>query len=99
MKLQNYIDSAKEHEFAFRLLLDYFNKEHINLSVEEIYKKYSDGNRYGKWSIMNFIEIQPNIFEFTHKDMAALSGYETTDLWKVERGQLKYLKNIYWIRS
>ena len=70
----NYIEEAKKNEKFFRLILDKFNIENKNLGIEEIYVKYSQGNRMGIWTILGFGERKPNVYEFVWEDIAPLSG-------------------------
>lgn len=92
--MKNYIETAKNNETIFRLILDEFGVEHKDLSIEEIYTKYSEGRRYGIWTILNFEEKETNIFEFSNQNIALLSGSGRTDLWTIEDNKLKHLKNI-----
>ena len=99
IKISNYIEDAKKNEVVFRLLLDRFSVEHNDLSIEEIYSEYSEGNRYGIWTILLFKEKEPNVFEFGWKNVAALSGGGSVDLYTIENNKLKYIKNIMGWRS
>jgi len=93
-----------------RTILDLFNGWRVShrddryvpnsdLSIEEIYTKYSTGNRFGIWTILCFKEVSPDVFEFGWQDIAPLSGRGSVDLYSVENGELKKIKNIEWWRS
>jgi hypothetical protein len=92
--MKNYIQAAKDNEIIFRMILDKFNVEHKDLSIDEIYTKYSEGRRYGIWTILKFEEKEPNVFEFSNENIAALSGIGRTDLWTIEDDKLKHVKNV-----
>ena len=94
-EIQNYIEEAKKNEVVFRILLDRFQIEHENLSIEEIFNKYSTGRRPFKWTILNFRELQPNLFEFGWEDIGVLSGGGSVDHYSMEDTQLLHVKNIY----
>jgi hypothetical protein len=66
---------------------------HQGLSIEEIYKKYSEGDRYGVWTILNFHEKEEGVFVFSNEDIACMSGSGRTDLWKIEDGKAIHFKN------
>jgi hypothetical protein len=88
---QNYIECAKKNENIFRLILDEHKKEHQGLTIEQIYEKYSDGRRYGIWTILDFKELEPNKFEFSSEDIAMLSGRGSSRKYTIEDGKLKYI--------
>jgi len=88
------METAKNNEALFRMILDEFAVEHKGLSLEQIHIKYSEGRRYGIWTILNFEEKEPNIFEFSSENIAALSGRGRSDLYTLENGKLKHLKNL-----
>ena len=92
--MKNYIETAKKHETIFRMILDKFGVTHKDLSIEEIYKKFSDGDRLGVWTILEFEEVRPNVFQFSSEDIAFLSGSGRTDLWTIANDELKHLGNI-----
>jgi len=96
--MKNYIKNAKTDEAAFRLILDKFKINDKDLSIEEIYSKYSEGDRYGIWTITNFEKKDVNIFEFSYEDIAALSGIGSTNLYTIEDNEIKSMKNIsFWM--
>jgi hypothetical protein len=92
--MKNYIEAAKNNEIIFRLILDKFGVNHKDLSINEIHTEYSEGNRYGIWTILNFEEKEPNIFEFSSQLIAALAGRGSTDLWTIENDKLKYVNQV-----
>ncbi len=94
----NYISEAKKHEAQFRLILDQFNVDHANMSINEIYEKYSDGDRDGKWTIINFYEEEEGVFLFSSEDIAFLSGRGSSDSWKIEDGRaVKIGSKVVWM--
>lgn len=92
--MKNHIQTAKDNETIFRMILDKFGVDNKDLSIDEIYTKYSVGDRYGIWTILNFEEKEPNVFEFSSEDIAFMSGNGRTDLWTIENDKLKHVKNI-----
>ena len=96
--MENYLEEAKKHEKEFRCILDTFdffpNKD---LSLEEVYKIYSEGIRMGRWTIISFSKREDGLFSFSFKNTAPLSGLGRKDLWKVENGVAKQFQNeSYW---
>jgi hypothetical protein len=91
--IQSYLQEAKRNEKAFRSILDKYKVPHKELSVEEIYKKYSDGDRYGRWTITNFYEKEEGVFVFSNENIANLSGSGRTDFYKINNGKAIWLKN------
>lgn len=89
----NYIEEAKKHEVVFRMLLDMHDASHKDLSIEEIYKEYSEGNRCGIWTILDFKQTEENIFFFAWEDVAFMSGFGRADLYKLENEKISLLKN------
>lgn len=92
-KKNNYLEAAKSNEKIFRLILDKFKVNHSELSVEEIYDKYSEGDRYGKWTILDFKETEPDLFYFAVENIAFLSGSGRADIWTLVDGELRHIKN------
>ncbi len=90
---QNYLEEAKKHETTFRAILDKYKIPHQDMTVEEIYKKYSEGDRYGIWTILNFFENEDGIFSFSNEDIGCMSGGGRIDLWKIENGKAVHFKN------
>ena len=98
-EIHDYVESAEEHEAVFRMLLNRFKIEHEKLSVKEIFEKYSTGHRRFKWTILNFREVEPNVFEFGWEDIGILSGDGSIDLYTTDDTQLLHVKNIYYWKS
>lgn len=90
---KNYLEVAKKHELAFRAILDVYKITHQDLSIEEIYNKYSEGDRYGIWTILDFSETEDGCFIFSSEDIATLSGSGRTDLWKIWEDKATFIKN------
>lgn len=91
----NYLEEAKKHEKEFRAILDTFdffpNKD---LTIEEIFEKYSTGNRMGRWTVLSFSKREDGLFSFGFQNTAPLSGLGRKDLWKFdENGTLKQFQN------
>lgn len=95
---ENYLSEALKNEKVFKMILNHWHKP-TDLSVEELYSKYSEGDRYGIWTILGFKEVSPNVFEFAQEDIACLSGSGSVDYWTIENDELKYVKNMSWWRS
>lgn len=89
---KNYTEQAKKHESAFRLILDKFQVPHKDLTVEQIYQKYSEGQRSGIWTILDFYEKEGN-FVFASEDIAFMSGRGSEEVWKIEDGKAIHVKN------
>jgi hypothetical protein len=95
---ENYFDCAKKHEAIFRLILEQYGKQHEGLTIEQLYEKYSEGERYGIRTILNFTELKPNVFEFSSEDISFLSGRGSTEKVVVQGGKLKSIKTqISWM--
>jgi hypothetical protein len=95
---QNYLVEAKKHETAFRAILDKYKIPHQDLTIEEIYNKYSEGNRYGIWTILDFYEKEEGVFLFSNEDIEWMSGSGRIDLWKLEDGKAVHFKNeSFWM--
>lgn len=97
-KLNNYIQIAKDHEMEFRAILNYLKISNENMTIEEIYNKYSTGNRYGIWTILDFKKVKTNVYEFTSEDVVTLSGQGESTQFTIIKGQIKNSKNIsFWM--
>jgi hypothetical protein len=95
---QNYLAEAKKHETAFRAILDKYKIPHQDFTIEEIYNKYSEGNRYGIWTILDFYEKEEGVFLFSNEDIEWMSGSGRIDLWKLEDGKAVHFKNeSFWM--
>lgn len=55
---RNYLEDAKAHEEVFRGILNIAGKREKfaieKLTMEELYSRYSEGNRLRKWTIIDF---------------------------------------------
>ena len=82
------------------MLLEQFLKvvdlifDHKNMSLEKIYAKYSQGDRSGVLTILNFEKKGSNHFEFTWENIGILGGFGKCDLWVFANDELKFIKNI-----
>jgi hypothetical protein len=88
----NYFETARENEVIFRLILDKNRFENKDLSLDALFKKYSEGDRMGVKTILDFEKKSPTIFEFTWENMAPFSGFGRTELWSFENGDLKFIE-------
>ena len=104
MLKENYLEEAKKHEEVFRGILRIIGKEEDGLTLEEIYSKYSEGNRYGIWTILNFrrgpsdtllAKLSENEALFASEDIAGLSGHGRLDKYRVKQdNSVEYDSNI-----
>jgi len=76
----NYLANALTYPYEFYKILEKIDFKDQDLTIEEIYNKYSTGNRYGIWTILNFEPMKENEFLFSCTDIAILSGYGI--IWK-----------------
>jgi hypothetical protein len=98
--LENYLEVAKRKEPIFRLILNSLGVENHDMSIEQLYTKYSTGNRRGIWTILSFREVGENLYEFSWEDIAPLSGRGSTDEYSLEPyGKLKRIRNVAWWRA
>lgn len=86
--LEDYYQTAKENESVFRNILrdlkscrkerpmgTYIPEDlDTEANLEEIFKKYSEGNRYGRFTILNFLRPNRNLAVISFEDIAFLSG-------------------------
>ena len=84
---QDYFETARENEVVFRHILrdlrDHrderpmgaYGPEDLDTeaSLDEIFQKYSQGNRYGKFTITNFSRLKETV-TISFQDIASLSG-------------------------
>jgi len=107
---RNYLDDAKKYEEVFRNILRSLDKEELDLELqlEEIYKKYSTGNRYGIWTILDFrkgpfdslsVKFSENEVLFASQNIAFLSGHGRIDKYRVkENNSVEFDSNIsFWV--
>ena len=90
---RNYLEDARKHEEVFRSILTSAGVEGEGLTLDEIYTKYSEGNRYGIWTILDFrrgpsndlaAKLSENEALFASQDIAGLSGYGGAGKYKVK---------------
>ena len=88
---RDYRDDAVNHETVFRSILSGKGVE-TQSSVDEIYREYSTGNRYGKWTILDFrtgpcedarMILSENEALFISEDKATLSGHGSVEKYKI----------------
>ncbi|PZR10011.1 MAG: hypothetical protein DI539_21405 [Flavobacterium psychrophilum] len=91
---QNYFDTARKNENAFRAILTRIKAPIENLNLEEIFEKYSKGDREGIFTIIDFVEKGDNKFEFTWGDFAPFSGLGRTELWIYADGEANIIEVI-----
>ncbi|MFH1331757.1 MAG: hypothetical protein ABIH63_00540 [archaeon] len=86
--VSNYYQIARENEEVFRnILRDLRNKRaerprgiyvpknlETEIALDEIFKKYSQGNRYGIFTITDFSRPKKNKATIAFEDIASLSG-------------------------
>ncbi|MBI4918675.1 hypothetical protein HY837_02005 [archaeon] len=60
-------------------------------SLEDLFKKYSEGNRYGKFTITDFT-VKDNEAVISFRDVAALSGGGSAWVYETKEG-VKYKGN------
>lgn len=95
--MNNYLETAKQHESAFRAILTYLKVNHQSLTLDEIYEKYSTGYRDGIWTIKNFY-IEDGEFYLSHMNLSTLSGFDREDKFIFENDIVTSHKNvIYWM--
>jgi hypothetical protein len=96
--MNNYLETAKQHESAFRAILTYLKVNHQSLTLDEIYEKYSTGDRDGIWSILDFY-IKDSEYYLIQEDITFLSGYGRRDKYNFENGIVISRDNISYWRS
>lgn len=89
---RNYLENAKKHEEVFRNILRSRKVEEGGLTLDEVHKRYSEGERYGKWTILDFIvgpsndlgaRLSENEALFASQNIATLSGSGSVAKYKV----------------
>ncbi len=100
-----WMETALENQEAFYLILTRYLpiekwKENVELSIWDLFEKYSAGDRYGIWTIIDFIKNPDGTFTFVEEDIATLSGSGSEKVWKVENGVCYFVKNLgVWINK
>ena len=109
--IRDYFNEARKHEEVFRNILRSLREGEIDLesSLEEIFEEYSTGNRYGKWTILDFrvgpyedsqAKIPKNEALFASEDIAMLSGSGSIAKYKVKpNNSVEFDSNISVWRS
>ena len=92
--MNNYLETARENELAFRAILESAGFEQKNMSLEEIHEKYSQGNRSGVLAILDFEKKETDHFEFTWENIGVLSGIGKCELWSFANGSARFVKAI-----
>ncbi len=91
---RNYLEDARTHEQVFRNILRSVGKNNEKLTLDEIYETYSIGNRYGRWTILDFnmgpikdllIDISENEAIFVSENIATLSGSGRVAKYKIKQ--------------
>jgi len=100
----NYYQTARENEEVFRNILRDLkeNRERrpfipgdldTESNLDEIFQKYSEGNRYGIFTITNFTRPKRRSATISFNDSAMLSGGGATLEYRVERdNSVRYKK-------
>ena len=93
-KVRDYLPNAREHEEVFRNILRSRKVVEEGLTLDEIYQRYSEGDRYGIWTILDFrrgphksglTELTENEALFASQDIAILSGHGSVAKYKVNQ--------------
>ena len=91
---RNYLNDARKYEEVFRNILRVIGREEEELTVDDIYEKYSTGDRYGIWTILDFrmgpsddlgARLSENEAFFASQNIATLSGSGRVDKYKVKQ--------------
>ena len=96
---REWMSTALDNEVAFyQILAKYLPievwNEVLNLSVWDTFEKYSSGDRYGIWTILDFVKNEDGTFTFEEEDIATLSGSGSERVWKIENGEAVFVKNM-----
>ena len=99
MKTQNYFNYARKNEAVFISVLEDIKSRtpicpkdlDFNASLDEIFKKYSQGDRYGKFTILDFKKgpskeldnLAKDEILISVEDIACLSGSGFTLKYKI----------------
>jgi len=115
-RVRDYREDAKANEEVFRNILRGMHPDHLKAMeldpealIDEIFEKYSMGNRYGIWTILDFrmgphddpLEtLAEDEALFSAEDIACLSGQGSTQKYKVRPdGSVEFDSNILSWRS
>ena len=105
MDVPDYLQVAKNNEAVFRNILrdlrDNRKQRPMGIYVPEdleteaeleiIFEKYSSGNRYGIFTITDFV-VEDEVATIGLEDIAALSGGGASLIYSVNGDTVKYLK-------
>lgn len=91
--IESYLNQAREHETAFRLILDAVKCPHKNMNLHQIYTTYSEGDRTGQWTIIGFGQNKDGSYYFSSEDIAFLSGSGSSADWIIEDGKARRVPN------
>jgi hypothetical protein len=110
---RNYLDDARKYEQVFRNILRSLGAESRGVKpdtpLEKIFQEYSTGDRYGKWTILDFrvgpfenpfTRLSENEALFASEDIASLSGSGRADKYRIKPdGSVELDSNITLWRS
>ncbi len=105
---RDYTDDARKHEQVFRNILSLLEAESRGIKpdtpLEEIFQRYSAGERHGKWTILDFrvgpfenmwTRLSESEALFASEDIASLSGSGRVDKYDIKPdGSVKLNSNI-----
>lgn len=98
-KQRDYLETAKRNEVVFRNILRGINPNilkarelDLEAPIDKIYEKYSTGDRYGRWTILDFrvgpsnsrlAPLEEDEALFASEDIAMLSGSGSVNKFKI----------------
>lgn len=111
-RIPDYYSDARAHETVFRAILrdlktrvDWVPLElNPEAELEEILNVYSEGNRYGRFTITDFkkgpddnpvLTLKPNEARIGIKDVAILSGPESILKYQVLDDKVRYVGPLF----
>lgn len=88
--------TAVENEDAFRAIYSKYRDDlEPSDTIQDVYHMFSAGDRYGIWTILDFVRNEDGTFIFSEEDIATLSGSGSDRVWKInENGEAVHVKNI-----
>jgi len=95
----DYFETARANEAVFRNILRNLakgNRAYVprnletELPLEELFDKYSRGNRYGIFTITDFRISSTGVAVISYEDIATLSGGGATLSYKISGEQVTY---------
>lgn len=99
LKENDYSEIIKEHEEAFRAILDFNHIDNKGLSLDEIYALYYKPQRRGAMAILCFERVEENIYRYAFSCIAPLSGRAASALYRIEDGKAIFHKMELFIRA